>query len=242
MAQNVYDRPEFFTGYSQLGRSLHGLAGAAEWPAIRAMLPDLRDLRVLDLGCGFGWFARWARENGAAQVLGLDLSEKMIARARQETEDPSVEYRIADLEHLVLPEASFGFAYSSLAFHYIEDFDRLVRTIHRMLLPGSHFVFTIEHPVYMAPTNPGWSTDAEGRRIWPLDRYSVEGKRVTDWLAKGVVKYHRTLGTTLNTLIAAGFAIRRVQEWSPTADEIARNPDLAEEVDRPMMLLVAAQR
>lgn len=52
MAQNVYDRPEFFTGYSQLGRSLHGLAGAAEWPAIRAMLPDLRDLRVLDLGCG----------------------------------------------------------------------------------------------------------------------------------------------------------------------------------------------
>lgn len=166
----------------------------------------------------------------------------MIARARQETEDPSVEYRIADLEHLVLPEASFGFAYSSLAFHYIEDFDRLVRTIHRSLLPGSHFVFTIEHPVYMAPTNPGWSTDAEGRRIWPLDRYSVEGKRVTDWLAKGVVKYHRTLGTTLNTLIAAGFAIRRVQEWSPTADEIARNPDLAEEVDRPMMLLVAAQR
>ena len=91
MAQNVYDKPEFFTGYSQLGRSLHGLAGAAEWPAIRAMLPDLRDLRVVDLGCGFGWFARWARENGAAHVLGLDLSEKMLARARQETEDPSVE-------------------------------------------------------------------------------------------------------------------------------------------------------
>lgn len=242
MAQNVYDKPEFFTGYSQLGRSLHGLAGAAEWPAIRAMPPDLRDLRVVDLGCGFGWFARWARENGAAHVLGLDLSEKMIARARQETEDPSVEYKIADLELLVLPEASFDFAYSSLAFHYIEDFDRLVRTIHSTLLPGSHFVFTIEHPVYMAPTNPGWSTDAEGRRIWPLDRYSAEGKRVTDWLAKGVVKYHRTLGTTLNTLISAGFSIRRVQEWSPTAAEIARNPDLAEEVDRPMMLLVAAQR
>ena len=242
MAQNIYDKPEFFTGYSQLGRSLHGLAGAAEWPAIRAMLPDLRDLRVVDLGCGFGWFARWARENGAAQVLGLDLSEKMIARARQETEAPSVEYKIADLEHLVLPEASFDFAYSSLAFHYIEDFDRLVRTIHSSLLPGSHFVFTIEHPVYMAPTNPGWSTDAEGRRIWPLDRYSAEGKRVTDWLAKGVVKYHRTLGTTLNTLISAGFSIRRVQEWSPTAAEIARNPDLAEEVDRPMMMLVAAQR
>ncbi len=49
-------------------------------------------------------------------------------------------------------------------------------------------------------------------------------------------------GSTLNSLLAAGFVIRRVQEWSPTAEEIARIPDLAEEVDRPMMLLLAAQR
>ncbi|MDX0663604.1 methyltransferase domain-containing protein [Sinorhizobium medicae] len=242
MAQNIYDKPEFFAGYSQLGRSLHGLDGAPEWPAIRAMLPKFDGLRVVDLGCGFGWFARWARENGASSVLGIDLSEKMIARARNETSDPAIEYRIANLEELVLPEARFDFAYSSLAFHYIEDFDRLLRTIHASLLPGSNFVFTIEHPIYMAPTNPGWKVDSEGRRIWPLDRYAVEGTRLTDWLARGVVKYHRMFGTTLNSLLAAGFVIRRVQEWSPTAEEIARIPDLAEEVDRPMMLLLAAQR
>lgn len=84
MAQNVYDRQEFFEGYSQLGRSVHGLAGAAEWPAIRTLLPDLSGSRVVDLGCGFGWFSRHAREAGAAQVLGLDLSEKMIASLRED--------------------------------------------------------------------------------------------------------------------------------------------------------------
>lgn len=94
----------------------------------------------------------------------------------------------------------------------------------------------------MAPTKPGWSSDADDRRIWLLDRYSVEGERRTDWLAKGVVKYHRTIGTTLNTLVRAGFSIRHLEEWSPTPEQIAANPDLAEEVDRPMMLLVAAQR
>ncbi|MBB4185583.1 class I SAM-dependent methyltransferase [Sinorhizobium terangae] len=242
MAQNIYDKPEFFAGYGQLPRSVHGLDGAPEWPAIRAVLPDLKGLRVVDLGCGFGWFARWARENGAAQVIGFDLSENMIARARKDTSDPAIEYRIADLELLALPEASFDFAYSSLAFHYIEDFDRMVRTIHAGLVPGSRFVFTIEHPIFMAPTNPGWLTDAEGRRVWPLDRYSAEGKRVTDWLAKGVVKYHRTIGTTVNALVKAGFSIRHVEEWSPKAEQIAATPDLAEEVDRPMMLLIAAQR
>jgi SAM-dependent methyltransferase len=242
MTQNIYDDPEFFAGYSKLRRSVHGLDGAPEWPAIRALLPDFDGKRIVDLGCGFGWFSRWAKQHGAAHILGLDLSRNMIARAKADTSDPDIEYAIADLNRLDLPEASFDFAYSSLAFHYIRDFDRLVRTVHRSLVPGSYLVFSIEHPIYMAPTRPGWLIDSDGRKTWPVDRYSVEGPRRTDWLAKDVLKYHRTLGATLNTLIGAGFTIRHVQEWSPADDQVAANPDLADELERPMMLLVAAQR
>lgn len=242
MAQNIYDRAEFFEGYSQLPRSVQGLAGAPEWPAIRALLPDLAGRQVVDLGCGYGWFSRWALEHGAASVVGFDLSEKMLARAREMAARPEADYRIADLETLALPVASFDFAYSSLAFHYIADFGRLARTIHAGLRPGSQFVFTIEHPIYMAPSHPGWQADAAGTRIWPLDQYAVEGERRTDWLAKGVVKYHRTLGTTLNILIEAGFRIARVVEWSPSDEELALQPALAEERDRPMMVIIAAGR
>jgi len=242
MAQNIYDKPEFFHGYSQMRRSVHGLDGASEWPAVRALLPDLAGKRVIDLGCGFGWFSRFAMVQGAASVLGLDISEKMIARARAETTDVAITYEIADLEHLELAGASFDFAHSSLALHYIEDFAGLVATVYRALSPGSHFVFTIEHPIFMAPTNPDWAADAEGRPIWPLDRYSVEGPRMTDWLAKGVVKQHRKLGTTLNTLIAAGFAIRHVEVWSPNDRELRDNPDWAKEMDRPTFLLISVQR
>lgn len=242
MAQNIYDNPEFFAGYSQLPRQVHGLSGAPEWPAIRAMLPDLTGKRVLDLGCGFGWFARWAREAGAAAVLGLDLSERMIARARTDTSDPAIEYRIADLEELRLAPAAFDFAYSALAFHYVEDFGRLVREVHKALAPGSHFVFTIEHPIYMAAAHPRWWIDEDGRKTWPVNRYAIEGERRTDWFAKGVVKYHRRIGTTLNTLIRSGFAICQVEEFAPTAEQIVASPELEEELERPMMLLVAAER
>jgi SAM-dependent methyltransferase len=242
MAQNIYDRPDFFAAYSQLGRSIQGLDGAPEWPAIRALVPDLSGKRVVDLGCGFGWFSRWAREAGAARVLGLDLSRSMLARAKADTRDPAIEYLNADLEQLELPEASFDFAYSSLALHYIENFDRLVKTVYQALIPGSRFVFLIEHPIYMAPSRPDWSLDSEGHRFWPLDRYLVEGPRTTDWLARGVLKQHRTMGTTLNTLIAAGFTIRHVEEWKPTPEQIAANQELAKELERPMFLLIAAQR
>ena len=110
------------------------------------------------------------------------------------------------------------------------------------LVPRGHFVFSIEHPIYMASMKAGWMANENGGRTWPVDHYAVEGSRVTDWLAKGVVKQHRTLATTLNTLIGAGFAIQRIEEWSPTREQVAAQPSLADELDRPMMLLVAAQK
>src|SRR5690606_19549144 len=107
-----------------------------------------------DLGCGFGWFCRWAHEQGAAHVLGLDVSENMLARARAATSDTAITYVRADLERLDLREASFDLAYSSLALHYIEDLAGLLSTVHRALVPGAHLIFSIEHPIYMAPTHP----------------------------------------------------------------------------------------
>src|SRR5919199_4561333 len=98
MPQNIYDDPDFFAGYSQLRRSREGLAGAPEWSALKRMLPPLEGARVLDLGCGFGAFARWAREMGAERVLGVDLSQNMLERACAETHDPAVTYLQGDIE------------------------------------------------------------------------------------------------------------------------------------------------
>ena len=242
MTQNIYDSPDFFQGYSQLGRSVEGLAGAAEWPALHALLPDVRGLKVVDLGCGFGWFCRWAREQGAASVLGLDVSENMLARATNATDDAAISYNRSDLEQLDLASASCDLAYSSLTLHYIQNLSGLFTTVHRALVPQGHLVFSIEHPIYMAPSHPGWSSGVEGRKTWPINGYLREGPRITDWLAKGVVKQHRTIGTTLNLLIKTGFTIRHVEEWAPTPAQIQAKPELAQELERPMFLLVAAQR
>ncbi|MDB5994576.1 MAG: methyl transferase [Pseudomonas sp.] len=242
MTQNIYDDPEFFHAYSQMNRSIGGLDAAPEWPALKAMLPPMKGLKVVDLGCGYGWFCRWACEQGAASVLGLDVSEKMLEQARNTTSAATVEYVRADLEQLDLPKASFDLAYSSLALHYIKDLPGLFANIHAALKPGSRFVFSIEHPIFMAPRNPGWLIDGEGNKRWPVDSYQLEGERVTNWLADGVIKQHRTLGTLLNTLIAAGFSIQQVNEWGPTDAEVAAQPALAEERERPMMMLISVQR
>ncbi len=66
--QNIYDDASFFEGYRTLRQGDTGLNGALESPAMKRLLPNLAGLHVLDLGCGFGDFARYARAHGAASV------------------------------------------------------------------------------------------------------------------------------------------------------------------------------
>lgn len=130
MTQNIYDTAEFFEAYSQMARSVHGLDGAPEWPALRALIPPLQGRRVVDLGCGFGWFCRWAQAQGASEILGLDVSQNMLDRARGGTPASAaaggIVYQRADLEQLQLPPAAYDLAYSSLTLHYIERLAELL--------------------------------------------------------------------------------------------------------------------
>jgi 2-polyprenyl-3-methyl-5-hydroxy-6-metoxy-1,4-benzoquinol methylase len=115
MKQNIYDDPRFFEGYSQLRRHESGLNMAVDQPAMRSLLPTLANKRVLDLGCGFGKMCRYAIDEGAASVVGVDISTKMLAKAREDTADPRISYLQSALEDLNFAPASFDVVISSLA-------------------------------------------------------------------------------------------------------------------------------
>jgi len=248
MSQNIYDTPQFFDNYSQLRRSREGLLGAVEWPRLRSLLPDLKGARVIDIGCGMGWYCRWMRENGTASVRGIDLSQNMLNRAQEMDSAGGVDgirYERADLDDVeaqrkLFPETDNGsidVVFSSLAVHYLANLPQLVAAVHRVLKPGGVFVFSAEHPIFTAPSTPGMveiadpsrAADKPGaeslRRVWPLNDYQVEGLRVTNWLAEGVRKYHRTTATYVNLLLASGFELTAFDEWYPTAEELEANPD-----------------
>lgn len=241
MKQNKYDDPEFFGNYSRMLRSVEGLEAAGEWPAFRAMFPALKDKRVLDLGCGFGWHCRYAREQGARSVVGIDLSEKMLARARSNTTDPAIEYHRLAIEDINFPAGSFDVVISSLALHYIERFDSVCKQVHHCLTAGGTFVLSVEHPVFTALAWQDWYYDAQGNRLhWPVDNYQDEGVRQTRFLDNDVVKYHRTFATYINTLRDAGFSMKRLTEPQPTQEILARHPEMKDETRRPLFLLIAA--
>ena len=240
MKENKYDDPRFFQAYGEMTRSKYGLRGAGEWSALRGLLPDFRNKRVLDLGCGYGWHCIYAAEHGAGQVLGIDLSRRMLETAWEKNAAPCITYRQCAMEDLELPQNSFDVVLSSLAFHYVRDFDPLIRNIAEWLRPGGDFVFSVEHPVFTAYGSQDWYYDEAGTILhFPVDNYYYEGKRDAIFLGQHVTKYHRTLTTYLQTLWKHGFSIRSVVEPQPP-EEMMDLPGMREEMRRPMMLLVAA--
>ena len=133
---NVYDDPTCFDHYAQMGRSRGGLSAAGEWSQLRALFPPLAGKAVLDLGCGYGWHCAYAAQQGASRVLGLDLSEKMIAEARRRNAASNVEYRVCGLEEYDYPAETWDAAVCNLVLHYVADLDSVYRRVFETLRPG----------------------------------------------------------------------------------------------------------
>lgn len=242
--QNIYDDPRFFAGYAQMERFGSGWELALEHADFLALLPSVQGRRVLDLGCGAGQLALHLATAGAAEVIGIDLSERMLKLARAERAHPRVSYQRVAIEDVTFPPERFELVTSSLAFHYVADYADLARRIGGWLAPGGVLVYSTEHPIYTARLpHHGWVLDQQGERTgWVLDHYANEGARQEHWFVSGVRKYHRTIATLLNGLLEAGLVIERVVEPVPRDEQLRRRPQDLDERRRPMFLLVRARR
>ena len=198
--------------------------------------------RVLDLGCGYGWHCKYAAENGAKQILGIDLSENMIREAKKKNNDPKIKYEVCGLDNFSYPKNTFDCVVSNLVLHYINDLDEIYKKVYRTLKPGGTFIFNIEHPIFTGSVNQEWIYGSDGSiQYWPIDNYFYTGERQTNFLGKEVVKQHHTLTQILMGLIKTGFQLEAVQEAVPPP-EMMDIPGMSDELRRPMMLLVKCKK
>lgn len=243
MKQNKYDEINFFSEYEKMPRSVQGLNAAGEWHVLKALLPDLREKTVLDLGCGFGWHCRYAREQQAKSVIGVDLSEKMLQKAQEKTNDPFITYLKMPIEDIHFSTSQFDVIISSLAIHYVQSFEALCKKLYAYLTPNGSFIFSVEHPLFTSRNEHDWYYDKDGNRLhWAVDHYQTEGIRETSFLTENIIKYHRTLSTYINVLIQAGFRVSAVKEPMPSEEMLKNIPEMRDELRRPMFLIISAEK
>ena len=243
--QSIFDDEDFFKGYRALRKTEHNLNVLLEQPAMERLLPDLAGKRVLDLGCGYGHNCIDFVRRGAAEVVGVDLSERMLAVAKTESAHERIRYHRISMTDIGVLEGQFDLIYSSLAFHYIEDLAALMRLVSQKLARGGVLLFSQEHPIVTATVDGGghFNKNEAGERVsYTFSDYNRPGKRVVRWFVDGVEKYHRPMGQILTDIARAGLVIEQVCEPLPEPWALDVLPTLHKEEIKPNFLIVRARK
>lgn len=187
-------------------------------PNILRILDLKKDMRVLDLACGQGFFSRVFSESGA-HVEGCDVAEELIVLAKKES-PKEVAFHVASANKLSFAKnASFDVVVCILALQNIEDLSGTFSEVARVLVPGGRLVIVLNHPAFRIPKQSSWGWDEkEGVQYRRVDRYLSASTAYIEMhpeLANSekTISYHRSLQDYFKTCIKSGFVITRLEEW-----------------------------
>lgn len=194
-------------------------------PRVLALCEPLQGRRVLDLGCGEGYCSRILQQRGA-QVLGMDVSERMVGLARQaEAAQPQgIRYEVADASSADLGEGCFDLVLAMFLFNYlnVEQTRQTMVNVHRTLSPGGHFVFAVPHPAFafMREAAPPFGFDVGQAGYFSARDTQFAGRICKrDGTALDVRLVHKTIADYFDALRLAGFdAMPVVSELGVTSE------------------------
>lgn len=184
--------------------------------ALLELIGNVAGQRICDLCCGQGVVSRQLAKRGA-RLVGIDIALRLleIATRYEREERLGIDYLHGDAQELAMVrDASFDGVVCHLALMDIPDLAAALRTVARILAPGGWFAFTIVHPCFQTP-HSDWLAQPDGRLARVVRGYFAEGfwrSENASGVRGKVGAYHRTLGTYLNALSAAGFSLEQLSE------------------------------
>lgn len=201
-----------------------------ERPAVTSLLPPLTNTKVLDAGCGSGWYAEYLLGRGAT-VTAFDLNVEFVTRT---------ESRVGSLARVLQADLAapldfaaddeFDVVVCPLVMHYLKDWQPVFREFHRILKPHGVLVFSTHHPFM------DW-------KLFNKEDYFAVELLEDEWEIGKVSFYRRPLTTISHDLDSAGFFIERLLEPQPTEDFRRVHPEGYERLTKnPWFLVVRARK
>ena len=219
-------------------------------PALLEAADVQEGTRVLDVGCGEGYFAREMARRGAV-VTAIDLSPALVAlaKAEEEREPLGIDYQVLSAARLrELGDVTFSRVTSCMALQDMSDPAACLVGAASVLGPGGRMVVSVPHPCTDTVVRE-WDRDAQGRKkALRIDRYFESGPATCDWsMARLAYRWQtpywrHTLGEWSAMIAAAGFSIRCLHEPRPTALQVREMPELDDCARVPYFLVLDLAR
>jgi ubiquinone/menaquinone biosynthesis C-methylase UbiE len=208
-------------------------------PAFLDLLPDVRGLHGLDLGCGEGYNTRLLAKRGAV-MAAIDISDVFIHQAAEvSSEGPSIKYGVASAVNLPFANSTFNFATGFMSFMAIPEFEIVLDEIFRVLKPQGFVQFSILHPCFdtahrknLRDSDGNTYAIEVGDYFRNLNGEMLEFNKPYSRAAEDgfppmqIPRFTRTLSQWINALVDTGLIIEKVNEPTPTDEVVQECPEL----------------
>ena len=176
--------------------------------------------KVLDLGCGYGFFTDYFRSIGA-DAIGVDGSEKMIEIAKYRY--PMTDFSVMDITiPFTFENNHFDVVFANQVLMDIDNIDFVFSECNRILKSGGIFYYSIVHPAFY---DCNWLKDESGNKYAKVITNYIKPYHFTQEFWGGTEHFHRPLSYYLNLAIKNGFELRQTCE-PVSYDGIEKNSDL----------------
>lgn len=172
------------------------------------LFPDLKNKRVLDIGCGSGHSLKWCGDNGASELWGLDISTKQIENAKLYLNESGYVPKLFNSPMEAdcgLPKHYFDVAYSIYAIGWTVDLQTTFNNAASYLKKDGVFIFSWDHPLMRCVEAQDENVIFEGCYLCE-DEFSFDLRGNTVW-----IKNYK-LSTYINALAKAGFMVEQLVE------------------------------
>ena len=202
--------------YDKLAKRYHEISAYhffnayLEVPATLSLIKNIKNKKILDLGCGTGRHTRILKRGGA-KVWGIDISPKMIEIAKSEIK--GVDFKVGSVYKLPYKSNHFDIVIAGLVIHYFKNLDKAFKEIHRVLKNNGIFIFSTDNPVFVITRR----MKNKPRTYRIFENYFKEGKIYSWWPTFRVrmPNYHRTFQTLIRTIIRNKFVIEDYIDAKP---------------------------
>ena len=185
---------------------------------------DVRGKKLLEVCCGSGHSLKYHADRGAAELWGVDLSQKQLANARKYLAESGYQARLicAPMEaEAGIPRNYFDYVYSIYGIGWTTDLQGTFDRIASYLKKDGIFIFSWHHPLnYCVAWSCAERKDVMGEDGLLLDRsYFDESYFTMQAHERDIILCNRKVSTYVNALVKAGFAIEQMVEENVPGDD-----------------------
>lgn len=214
-------------------RNAIGMGDVEQRPNLLKLIGEAKGKRILDAGCGTGYFTRKIAELGA-EVSGCDVEPEMIKIA-QKTEDENrrgIDYKVCDITRMLYPDKSFDLVVTvGVLFHLNRDeWQSFLNESYRVLKDDGRLLISIEHPFLFTSNSPTRS----GKQCWAIHTTDVEVSYndsaqfeekyyKSDGALYTTKLWHHPLNFIINSIVKSGFSIKEVCEIMVEKEHVERS-------------------